>query len=377
MKHPFPTLAGVLLLSSLAIPVALGQVYYPIPGLVDESTGFMESYAAGGWYRGSAVIARDPKLIYSSAHLFYENGKWATDYYFHRAYHGKDSPRRRDGVSPRGLLHFTSYSSGVRAYGSSSKVAFASDFTILYGNTGFGTAVGWWPLGSPVLRSANLKRVVGYPARIDFTGKTGRSYQHSTEWFDYAARREYGAYHGFDNVSTGPGNSGGPVFVQDENTGLDHLAGILVSGSRKSAGVVALDDSTDAMADSALAEESTTLASSNSGSFEVPDASGSFSSIPLEVPASSGSVKQLKLSLSVTTGRPGDLEIYLKSPGGRIRWIARHPGGTAADLTITGADYSDTFRGCAENGTWEVRMRDVVAGVSTTFQSCSLEIITQ
>ena len=100
MKHPFPTLAGVLLLSSLAIPVALGQVYYPIPGLVDESTGFMESYAAGGWYRGSAVIARDPKLIYSCAHLFYENGKWATDYYFHRAYHGKVIHVHRPELQP-------------------------------------------------------------------------------------------------------------------------------------------------------------------------------------------------------------------------------------------------------------------------------------
>lgn len=365
------------MLSGLPGSVALGQVYYPLPGLVDESTGFMESYVAGGWYRGSAVIARDPKLLYSCAHLFYESGKWATDYYFHRAYYGKDYPRRRDGVSPRGLLNFTSYSSGVKAHGSSSKQAFASDFTILYGNSGFGPAVGWWPLGSPVLRSANLKRVIGYPAKIDYTGKSGRSYQHATEWFNYAARREYGAYHGFDNVSTGPGNSGGPVFVQDEETGLDYLAGILVSGARKSAGVVALNDSTDAMADSALAEADTAVSMSNSAPFELADASGSFASVPLESAGSSGSVKQLKLSLSVKTARPGDLEIYLKSPGGRMRWIARHPGGSAADLTITGADYSDTFRGCAEAGTWEVRLRDVAAGVSATFESCSLEIITQ
>jgi hypothetical protein len=377
MKHPFSTLVGVLLLSGLPSPVALGQVYYPIPGLVDESTGFMDSYVAGGWYRGSAVIARDPKLIYSCAHLFYNSGKWATNYSFHRAYDGKDYPRRRDGVSPRGLLNFTSYSSGVKAHGSSSKQAFASDFTILYGNSGFGPAVGWWPLGSAVLRSASLKRVVGYPARSDYTGKSGRSYQHATDWFDYAARRVSGAYHGFDNVSTGPGNSGGPVFVQNEATGLDYLAGILVSGSRKSAGVVALDASTDAMADSALAEAGPAVALSNSAPFELADASRSFASVPLEFSGSSGSVKQLKLSLSVKTGRPGDLEIYLKSPGGRMRWISRHPGGTAADLTLVAADYSDTFRGCAEAGTWEVRLRDVVAGVAATFESCSLEIITQ
>jgi subtilisin-like proprotein convertase family protein len=131
------------------------------------------------------------------------------------------------------------------------------------------------------------------------------------------------------------------------------------------------------MADSALAEAGPAVALSNSAPFELADASRSFASVPLEFSGSSGSVKQLKLSLSVKTGRPGDLEIYLKSPGGRMRWISRHPGGTAADLTLVAADYSDTFRGCAEAGTWEVRLRDVVAGVAATFESCSLEIITQ
>ena len=45
----------------------------------------------------------------------------------------------------------------------------------------------------------------------DFTGERGFNYQHSTGWFNYSAYRMRGAYHEFDDVATGPGNSGGPM----------------------------------------------------------------------------------------------------------------------------------------------------------------------
>ena len=367
-------LAGISLLLYLSGPASAGKMYYSVPGLVDESTGLMESYVAGDWYRGSAVIARDPKLIYSCAHLFYERGKWATDYIFHRAYHSADEPGDTDAAYPRGLNYFTSYSTGVKAYGANSDAAFASDFTILYGNTGFGPAASWWPRGGPALKSNQLKRVVGYPVEIDFTGESGRAYQHTTGWFNYTGFRMLGNYYDFDNVSTGPGNSGGPIFVRDSISGQDRLAGILVSGSRRTAGVVALDLASDTMAGYVLGLKNQTLTFSNANPLLLPDGGAAFSSQSMEVAGFSGSIAKLKFSMAVTTSYRGDLEIYLRSPAGRIRWITKRSGGSLHDLIISGADFSGSFKGQSPNGIWELRMRDTAAGDPATFQNCSLTV---
>lgn len=374
MKHSFSALSGVLLWLCISVSHAGAEVYYPLPGLVDESTGFMESRVAGSWYRGSATIARDPKLIYSCAHLFFERGKWATDYYFHRAYHAKGYPRKVNGAAPRGIHYFTSYSNGVKNFGANSRITFASDFTVLYGNTSFGTAAGWWPQGSQILRSSNMKRIVGYPARIDFTGDSGHCYQHATDYFTKQAYRDYGSYLGLDGVSTGSGNSGGPVFVRDDVSGMDFLAGVLVSGSRRSAGVVALDDSTDALASDALGSAALPASFRNTAKREIANGSTSFSSFPVEVSGLSGSIQNLRLSTVIATGHRGGLQVYLKSPGGRIHWISKHEGGAATNLTVSDADYSDSFKGCSPNGIWEVRIRVAEGEAPTTFESCQLEI---
>lgn len=365
---------AVVLAAAFPAAAFAGKVYYPVAGLVSESTGLMESQVAGDWYRGSAVIARDPKLLFSCAHLFYESGEWATDYNFYRACHSKYYPDEADAASPRGLNYFTSYSSGVASYGSDSEVAFASDFTVLYGYSSFGKAVGYWAKGGPALRSLSQKRIVGYPSDIDYTGFSGYCYQHATGWFDYQAFRVRGGFHEFDDVSTGPGNSGGPVFVRNTGTGQDLLAGILVSGTTRSAGVVALDLNTDTLAGYALGLKDKTRTFSNNTGFRLPDGSKSYAVIPIEVSGFTGSIAKLKLSVSVTTKYRGDLDVFLKSPGGRTRWIARHDGWTTGDLIITGKDLTAAFGGYAPNGRWELRARDAVSGVRANFNSASVTI---
>jgi hypothetical protein len=366
-------IAGSLLYSVFLSPTHGKQVFFPLPGLVDQSTGFMESKVDGEWYRGSGVIARDPKLIYSCAHLYYEGGKWATNYRFFRAYHGRSFPDSRDAASPRGLHYFTSYSTGVKSYGSDSDRTFASDFTVLYGNSDFGPAVGWWSKGGPALRSNQPKRVVGYPADIDYTGELGRVFQHATAWFDYPAYRVVGGFHEFEDVSTGPGNSGGPVFVRD-NLGNEDLAGILVAGTRRTAGVVALDLSTDTLAGYALGLKEITRSFSNKTPLRLPDGGKAYTAIPIKVSGFSGSIVRLKVSLSVTTRRRGDLDVFLRSPAGRIRWISKRDGGTADNLQIDNLDLSGIFRGTAANGTWEIWIRDAVKGSASTFQNASIKV---
>jgi hypothetical protein len=361
----------------LALPLILlavqgssaGQVAYPVPGLVDESTGFLESKIGGSWYRGSGVVAQDPRLIFSCAHVLYENGRWATDYVFHRAYHGRRYPRIRDGVLPRGFRHFSSYAPVVRNYGSDTDLAFALDFTVLYGNSDFGPAAECWKDGASALRSGRPKMLVGYPAEVDFNRSRGFSYQHSTPWFRTRAYTVKGAFHEFRNVSTGPGNSGGPIYVRHNAKGRNLVAGILVSGSRRTAGVAALSPATRSLATAALGSTPRSQEFRSTERIPLRDGDRWFSSSPIEVTGLTGGIASLRFSMVTEAERPEDLEVYLKSPAGRIHWISRGRGGSVQEV-----DLSRSFQGGDPNGTWQLMMRDAVSGNASTFMKASIQI---
>lgn len=347
---------------------------FPARGLFDSSTGLMESRIGRDWYRGSGVVARDPKLIYSCGHLFYDYGLWATDYVFYRAYDSRTGPDPSEGASPRGFRYFTSYSQNADIYGPDSPRAFASDFTVFYGPQSFGPAVGWWEEGASILRSDRLKRIVGYPTGIEYTGAPGYYYQHGTDWFSTPARQTQGVYFTLNNVSTGGGNSGGPVFAWDEVANDYSLAGILVAGTYTSAGVYALNSSSNSMASSALGLPSTTRVFRNTKSVRLPDATGKTVIRSTTASGFSETISKLKFGVSISTPRRGDLNVYLRSPTGRIRWINKRSASSANHLKIDQADYTSNFRGLAANGVWQLRMRDAVAGNRAIFNHFSLAI---
>jgi hypothetical protein len=371
MRNP---LAHLLLLLSLSAPTLEAQIVYSKRSLSEPSAGMIESKLFGEWYRGSGVVARDPRLIYSCAHVFYENGVWANDYVFHRNYHKRTYPRTRDGAKPRGIRHFSSYTSSVSSFGSDSDQAFASDFTVLYGNSSFGPSVGWFANGASALKSGALKRIVGYPAEIDFTGAAGFCFQHSTGDFKRSAYRVRGSFYEFDNVSTGPGNSGGPVFVQDGTSGQRLLAGMLVSGSRRTAGVVALDTATHTLASYALGLKPKSQEFSNDHAFILKDGSSSFATRDIPVSGFTGTLESIRLSITLYTPQRGDLEVYLRSPGGKIGWITRKSGGSADDLVVSNLNLDATFHGGPANGVWRLYFRDSVMGNSASFLKASLRV---
>ncbi len=350
-------------------------VYFPKQGLFDSSTGYLETELPDGWFRGSAVIARDPKLIYSCGHVLYDNGMWATDYLFYRAYNGRYSPDPTNAASPRGYRYFTSYTNNVDTYGQDSGRAFAYDFTVFYGTSSFGPAVGWWSDGGAVMRSGKLKRIVGYPSRLEYNNARGYYFQHGTDWFTNRALQTRGAYHYFRNVSTGGGNSGGPVFAKDAN-GRYYLGGILVSGSSNTAGIYALNSSSNSMASAALATKSVRTDSGNTDTMLLPDGSINYLVRTTTVSGFLENITDLKFSASISTPRRGDLDVYLQSPSGRIRWVHKQSKETATDLRIDNADYTAKFRGQAANGVWQLKMRDAVSGNRATFNNFSVSVST-
>jgi len=357
----------------LAAPWASAGTYYPKPGLFDTSTGYLETELPDGWFRGSAVVARDPKLIYSAGHMLYDNGMWATDYLFYRAYNGRYSPDPANAAAPRGYRYFTSYTNNVDIYGQDSGRAFAYDFTVFYGTSSFGPAAGWWPDGGAVMRSDKQKLIVGYPSRLDYNNARAYYYQYGTGWFANRALQTRGAYHYFKNVTTGGGNSGGPVFAKETN-GKYFLGGILVSGSYSTAGIYALNSSSNSMASAALATKSVRADAGNTDSVDLPDASSTYLVRTTTTSGFSENITGLEFSASVSTPRRGDLDVYLQSPSGRIRWVHKQSKEPAADLRIDKADYTAKFRGQAANGVWQLKMRDAVSGNRATFNSFSVSV---
>ena len=367
--------AGLVCIAGILAARAEAQVVYPKRALVDLSTGYLESYVAGDWYTGSGVIARDSRLVYSCGHLFYEDGVWATDYLFYPGYNDSSSPDPSRGIAPRGFRYFTSYANNVKVYGSSSSRAFAYDFTVFYRSSPFGTAIATAADGRAALVSDELKRIVGYPSSIDFTRARGYSYQHATDWFTNQAYPLRGSYYGFDGVSTGPGNSGGPVFVQDTGAETYSLAGILVSGSYSTAGAYALDAAAEAMANSALgASGSVQQVYRNTSSRRLPDAARGYVNRRVDAAGFTGNISDLTFNMKITTPRRGDLDVYLQSPSGRIRWINKKSRNNNRNLVVKKADYSANFRGLAANGPWRLKMRDSVRKNRAVFEQFSISI---
>lgn len=369
--------AALLLLTSLVSQDG-GAVTFPQKRLMDLSTGFLfvTTGADGSGFRGSAVIAKDPKLLFSCAHVLFQNGQWATIYTFSPGYHASFSPS--GGIQPRGVRYFSSYASSVRNFGSTASRTYGLDFVVMYGYESFGDAVGYWHDGGAVLADANSsKRIVGYPATIEFTGVSGEFYQHSTDYFHDAADKLASAYYLFDNVSTGGGNSGGPVYAYSE--GSDYLAGILVSGTATSAGVRVIDSAALTMANDALGDANAAgpiikaKTFKNTQAFRLPDNSQRYSVRNFTVKLT-GTITKLLFSINITSTYRGDLDVYLRSPSGRVKWVSKQRIDSAHNLVKKNADFTAAYRGRAAAGRWQLFMRDAAPGDRARFNSAALNI---
>src|SRR5688572_7245907 len=82
----------------LTIPAASAQTYphrvqqADLSSAPHNSTGLLFAEVGNYTYRGSAAVARDERLLYSCAHVLYDEGVWATTGRFARVWHDTDSP---------------------------------------------------------------------------------------------------------------------------------------------------------------------------------------------------------------------------------------------------------------------------------------------
>lgn len=418
MTNPYPTPSVSRLTSSFAAALlalaftASGQAQiFPKPVTsaqlatpVSQATGLMVSKVGTGYSRGSGAIARNGKLIYSCGHMIAANGVWASELYFLPAYNASAFPALSQMKPVRGYKSYSEYR------GPGGNLEFSRDFIVAYdAATAFGTPLETYADGASLLLSSTTSKLIaGYPAKIDYTGASGATFQYYTGSFTGAMSTVLPTYLTIVGVSTGGGNSGGPVFVSDNGT--QKIAGVLISGATNAAGVYALTPVAETMAQSAMAAIGVTGAPAPSGppssptppapsapstppappappapvqsvtlstssSFTLRDNTTAYSLINLPVTSLSGTVKSVTFSLNITAKAAGDLDVFLRSPNGRVSVLSsKNSKLKKSNLVITNASLTSTFAGSECNGVWGLFMRDAIKGNACKFNSTALTI---
>ena len=372
-----PLTAALILAATIASYSAYAVVSMQ-PDYRDASAGFVTADPCPidcRSFRGSGVVAQDPRLVFTAVHVLFENGRWATNIRFSRAWNNRTEPGPDDGVQARGFRSWSGYADRARR-NEISPESFHFDFAVLFNNAGFGPSVGFWPNGGAQLASARWKVCRGYPAEVVSTGQPGYALQHATPFFQDMGWRAYGSYYQIVGVAAGGGASGGPCYVFDPASSDWYLAGQLVSGSEigPSIGVRALDADTKQLADTTLGVEPVTVTKSfaNRRSVVLPD-DGWWVGRHIQVSDHPGRIQGLVANVNISTTWRGDLMVVLRSPTRRVRWLTNRQGSNAQDFSRT-FRLAPRYQGLPAEGDWALVMRDAAAGDRAVFHSVSLRV---
>jgi hypothetical protein len=212
--------------------------------------GITETVIGPGAYRGSASVALDPRLIFTCAHIAFESGRWADSIRFARAWNARFDAPSSNYVTLRGYRFFATYAGNAVRFPDSGGT-FGLDFIVGFSTTPLGPALPVSENGVPALSAFGFEKLIlGYPAEKDWDGTAGNFFMHETGPFLAGLKQVEGSYFDIEGVSTGSGNSGGPVL--DRSSGGWVVSGILVAGSRGGAGVYVLGPDARGLAANAL-----------------------------------------------------------------------------------------------------------------------------
>lgn len=353
------------------VPARIGVGDYRLGTAPYSSTGIVETGFGTTYYRGSGAVARDPRLIYSCGHMVYDSGRWAQVFNFRRAYTGASAPTSFSAA--RGYRTLSGYTPN------SYDDKFQYDFCIAYAASGssFGPAIGYYENASTSLRGSGSKMILGYPASLDYNNADGGHFMHQTGPFTWPFSAELGWYYGINNVTTGGGNSGGPVLVHDGSSW--RLAGVLVSGGVNSyySGIYALGPDAKTASDLSLGvtptlTDTTRTSSSAAG---IPDGWPVYSSRAFDFTGVPSSTVRATFSLAIDAARRADIDAFVRSPSGRVRVIATSSTtGTGANLYVSNSDLSSTFASDNASGVWRLFFRDAIRSNASRFVSATLKL---
>ncbi|MEO7099142.1 MAG: proprotein convertase P-domain-containing protein [Luteolibacter sp.] len=369
----------------------LNPVKVPDAKIGDAPYRFNGAVISGN-YRGSGFCAWNRKTFFSAAHVVFDDeaGLWSSPpvWYPHSNAAVLDDDQ---SIKTRGYYRWTNYSELVALDGNNGD-AFGRDVILAYAfkNLISGSPAKLNLRGTSDLRNDIKSMITGYPAVNAYTGKPIEGYfMHQTG----PGVTPYKTYAGNSLtttlISTGGGNSGGPVWTKNPDVGWT-AAGVLVGGLPSESVVYAFSGDINALTRAVTPVIKSDLphtidvdrVSTSSRFFlydhskTIPDGVPKWTEFPISVGGFEvdDKVQELRLTFKITTHHRGDLQVVLAGPGGFEVLVHNEQGAGKDNLVLKNADFSSFFAGIDPTGKWSLRVQDRLKGDIATVEFVQLEI---
>lgn len=188
----------------------------------------------------SGAVVKDKRIMLSASHCIFRTDRtnpWQGSLEWFLRYASANVPVAGQGKPTRGYWYFTSYADAVRMSTMNSNQSFDLDYMAAYAYAPLSEeAAPYFVDGQAAILRNPWKQTLGYPSSLYSGAHPYRYYMHANGPWTAQCKTEYGSFILCSEVSTGPGNSGGPVFAWDPQSSRYGYAGVLVSGLERSRG---------------------------------------------------------------------------------------------------------------------------------------------
>ena len=389
-----PTLTSLLLAGVSISAVAKTTTPQRVPtSLINKAPYRFNGVVTTDEGRGSGFCAWNKRTFFSAAHVVFDDE--TLEWLGPPLWHGKVNAARLiqgNAVRSRGYFRWAEYAKLVDEDGGLAGEAFGQDVILGFA---FKDLIQGAPArldlnGVSTLRKPVRAMMTGYPAEIAYSGKPTKGYfMHRTGPFVSSYKRYSGMALETTLISSGPGNSGGPIWTPAPRNSWV-ASGVVVGGLPSESIVYAFSKETNAFLRAVTPvlapgvpqsveqrgiESSSRFFSSNrsrvlpDGVHKWTDYSFNVDGFPMDA-----EVTSVKISLNVKTAHRGDLQILLTGPGGYSTIIHNEQGASRKNLIIQNRNVSEDFLDIPVKGRWMVRFQDRLKGDISTVRSVSLEI---
>jgi subtilisin-like proprotein convertase family protein len=357
---------------------------------VGEDPYRFNGVVVAGDSRGSGFCAGHPNTFFSAAHVVHDKEGWGPPPLWFPGVHA-ETLDDEEAVRARGYFRWNQYADFADR--TDSGESFSKDVILAYS---FKRLIKGRPAqldlsGAEALRRGDPCMITGYPARDSYRSKDIEGYYlHRTS----RARIGFSPFRGdalrARLITTGEGNSGGPVWTGGERTGWQ-ASGVLTGGLPSETIVYGFSGKTAKLYDAALAViggespgrlhaggvDASSLMFVRRGPQELPDAAEKWTRITQPVNAFDvkAGVGRALVSLMISTPHRGDLQVALQAPDGTMVLLHNEEGAGRDDLRITNGNITKFVQGSPANGPWTLMVRDRIPGDRAVFRWFRIEIV--
>lgn len=356
---------------------------------LDEAPFRHNGVVLAGTSRGSAFRAWHPQTIFTAAHVVFQNEAWTAPPVWYPKAHAAnldDAPKMRT----RGYVRWNDYSRLVTEGEVNSK--FSKDVAVAFAfrTLGKGKPAKIETSGTRILNDGGIFTITGYPAENPYLNESIDGYfLHRTKPFRADFRSLSGRALIAPLITTGPGNSGGPVWVRNPSNQWV-TAGVLTGGLPSETVIYGFTPEISPLlrvlepmlSTPPVLTNGTRGVSASSMFFPylkshiIPDGVPRWSAFTVGVGAfeNEATVKTLKLDLDIRTAHRGDLQVMLTSPDGINVLVHNEGGSNANNLIYKAKGLSNFFADAIANGPWTLRIQDRLKGDICELRSFRLQI---